>query len=119
MSGYNRKCLFLGVIVLSAMMGCKMKDTGTPPQILLNGKDIETDLSETLTPISKRSSWSGAKREFEKKEFQVFHDRMDNADTFTVTVGWDREHKIFRSYKVVVSGDYIVEIKPDYSYPGL
>ena len=69
-------------------------------------------LSDTLVFLS----WESLKTNCSEKGYKVYQDRFDEDGVYGIYVGWDREHSIFRSYKVVVEKGAVKKIEARYSY---
>ena len=103
-----------GLVVIGA---CTMEATAGQPRLMVTPQRLESDALRTLKPIGKSRKWDLVKPALEKMGYSVFHDRVDKQGEYTVTVGWDKAHKTFRSYKLYIQGGMIISVKADYAYP--
>lgn len=117
MALFSRNICAVAAIILSGSLLTEAR--GGPPKVIVVPHRLEADTLSTLKPIAKSTDWATVKPALQKLGYDVFHDRVDKKNEFTVSVGWDKDHLTFRSYKIYVKDGRIKCIKADYAYPGL
>lgn len=96
-----------------------MEATASQSKLTVTPQRLESDTLTTLKPVKRNRQWNVVQPALKRMGYDVSHDRVDTINVFTVTVGWDKFHKTFRSYKIDVKNGVIVSIKADYAYPTL